>query len=376
MSRTPKAPVTPALLSWAREIAGYAPSEAAQRVPVPEERLSAWELGEEQPTLAQLRKLARLYRRAPAFFFLDEPPPSDLPEAPDFRGRTERGHLSPRLRREMRLAAERREAFLELHGPPGRNPAIPEVDTEAVEPAAREVRKAIGVTVGDQLESRSSQEALTRWLDAVESAGVLVFQMSRVPLSEARGFSIYEPVAPVIALNGADLSQARCFTLFHELCHLLERSGGVCGWTDVDAERRSNAFAAEVLMPREDFVRELGANDPAEMVGILARRFRVSHEAAAIRLRVLGRLSQDDVERVREETARRVAELKQQQREREGGPPHHRTHLRNLGPRYVEAVLDAYYDDRITITDAAHYLDAKVATIERMEDALRERAAG
>lgn len=371
MPRTPKAPVNPVLLSWAREIAGYPSADAARRASVTEDRLSAWETGEDQPTLAQLRKLAHLYRRPPALFFLDQPPPRDLPEAPDFRGGAERDRLSPMLRQQMRFAVQRRAALIELQGERDRGLADVEIDTADVYSAAQTVRSAIGIPVFDQLNSKDANRMLDQWIGAVESSGFVVFQMSRIPLSEARGFSIYDTVAPVIVLNGADPPQARSFTLFHELCHLLERSGGICGWTDDNAERRCNAFAAEVLMPRQDFIEELGAGDAREMVGTLAERFRVSREAAAIRLRVLGRLSQGDVDQVRQESAEYVARTREIQRGREGGPAFHRIHLRNLGRRYVEAILDAQAENRINAADAAHYLEAKVSTIERMEDLLR-----
>lgn len=376
MARTPKVPVTPSLLSWARELSGYSLTDIAKRVGVKDAtRVAAWEAGDDQPTLAQVRKLAASYGRTPAFFFLKTPPPSDLPKEPDFRGLTVRGSLSPKLRREMRLAAERRASYIELHGADDFRLAELGVSLDQPETAARVVRDALGVSIREQFEARDNSWAYSLWLSAIENSGVLVFQMSRVPLAETRGFSIFEPESPVIVLNGADVPQAKSFTLFHELGHLLESSGGICGWTDDAAERRCNAFAADALMPGAEFLHELGDRDPIEAISDLASRFRVSREAAAVRLKVLGRLEQQDLDRIRQETADWVAENRQRASDREGGPPHHLIHLRNLGQRYVEAVLDAYQDDRITFADAAFYLDAKVPTIQRMEQALQDRNA-
>ena len=62
------------LLTWARRSLRMGLEEAAERLRVPPERLAAWESGEQKPTVNQLRKAARVYRRPLAAFFLPEPP--------------------------------------------------------------------------------------------------------------------------------------------------------------------------------------------------------------------------------------------------------------------------------------------------------------
>ncbi len=126
-------------------------------------------------------------------------------------------------------------------------------------------------------------------------------------------------------------------------------------------------------MPRSEFLGELGREDPYAAIPRLATRFRVSREAAAVRLRVLGRITSDQLAEVRAATADRIDAEREAQRGVEGGPPHHRTHLRNLGANYVNAVLDAWHDGDITVVDAAYYLESKVSTIERMEAELLGR---
>jgi Zn-dependent peptidase ImmA (M78 family) len=126
-------------------------------------------------------------------------------------------------------------------------------------------------------------------------------------------------------------------------------------------------------MPREAFLAELGDTEPVLAVEHLARRFRVSRDAAAIRLRGLGRLTQAEVDDIRRETARLVEERRERERETEGGPPHYRTHLRNLGPRYVSAVLEARDSNDISLADVAHFLEAKLSTVDRMETELVQR---
>lgn len=375
MARTPKVPANKELLTWAREIAGYDLDDAARRLQVKTDRLQAWEQGEDQPTVVQLRKLSALYRRTPAFFFLPEPPEPDLPRPPDFRSRAVEGALSPALRREMRRAVDRRAAYLDLQGPPHRTLEVfSDVNLSDLEAAAEQVRTLLDFPVSEQQGISDLNLVLRRWVGAVEDVGVLVFQMSRIRHAEARGFSIYERVAPVIVLNGADPPPARAFTLLHELCHLLNKSGGLCTlWVDRNVEHQCNAFASEVLMPAAAVVASLTAREPLEAVAEVATAFRVSRDAAAVRLRVLGRITQTDVDAVLNETEERLKAQRQADKEREGGPMHHVTHLRNLGPRYVAAILDAVDSQQISLTDAAHYLESKVATIDRMGAELERR---
>src|SRR6266511_1294042 len=110
--------VNPALITWARETAGFStPAEAAAQLKIEEAQLVAWEdpASEEKPSIPQLRKLAALFRRPLAVFYMAEPPRRfavmrDLRRLPGTGPR----HYSPALQLEIRTANERRELALEL----------------------------------------------------------------------------------------------------------------------------------------------------------------------------------------------------------------------------------------------------------------------
>ncbi len=372
---TPKVAANPQVLRWARTEAGFRVEEAAGRAGLSVERLTEFENEdrEREPSLAQLRKLADVYDRTVAFFLLADPPPSDIPDVPDFRKLgDDRG--SPMVRRELRKAERRRRVLLDYETID--RWALADVSLEVVdlEAAADLVRGRLGVSVQDQAAQATTAEALRMWMGALEDAGVVIFQMSRVSSDECRGFSIYHDTAPIIVLNGGEPEGARIFTLMHELCHLLLRDGGVCiVWNDQQTERRCNRFAAQLLMPA-GAVRDVAFGEDADHdIQRVARRFQVSQEAAAIRLRELGMVEQTDVDRVRAETRERIAALKAKLRQSDSGPPHYRTHLRNLGDRYVTSVLDAHRDGRIDFADVTSFLEAKIGTVERMEKAIESR---
>ena len=119
-----KAYVTPKLLAWARKSAGYDLEEAAKKINnISVEQLASWEKGTDHPTVKQLYKIAEVYKRPVGTFFLSELP-QDFTIPRDFRrlpGEVA-GVYSPALRRQIRLAQERREAALELFEDLGEEP--------------------------------------------------------------------------------------------------------------------------------------------------------------------------------------------------------------------------------------------------------------
>ena len=363
---TPRAPATPAVLRWARENAGYTLEDVQWRGITPA-HVQAWEAGSSSPTLAQLTELGYRYGQTAAFFFLSTPPAKGLALPTDFRDHAE-GRVSPQLRKEIRLAAKRQVLMLEL-SPATKNglKGLPDPHTD-ITAAADAARNRLGVTWDRQSSFSDAREAFNSWSKAIQALGVAVFHMSRISQDECRGFSQYNSQLPTIVLNGRDRPQARSFTLMHELGHLISRSDGMCTlWRDNRSEYLCNAFAAEVLMPADHFLSQIDDRDPVSCIEPLATRFRVSQEAVAVRMRVLGKISQTELTTIRQRIAHYVSDQRVESTDTSTGPPHHLVHLRNIGAQFADTVLSALYSDRISISDATYYLDAKVETIERIE---------
>jgi Zn-dependent peptidase ImmA (M78 family) len=113
----------------------------------------------------------------------------------------------------------------------------------------------------------------------------------------------------VIALNSAHHPNRRRFTIAHELAHYHLKHSGTEYHVDGDftvnlrdhtsseasdrQEIEANAFAAELLMPKDFVVRDLLEVLPLdeEKVRRLARKYQVSEQAMTIRLVNLGFLS-------------------------------------------------------------------------------------
>lgn len=64
----------------------------------------------------------------------------------------------------------------------------------------------------------------------MEERGVLALQLS-IGEGGCRGFSLYDDLKPLVAVNTAFNAEARLFTYLHEVGHLMRRSDAICvGW--------------------------------------------------------------------------------------------------------------------------------------------------
>ena len=112
-----KALINPALITWARRSAGFTMAEAATRLDVDEGRLTAWEAvpAADAPSIPQLRKIAALFRRPLAVFYMAAPPEGfavmrDYDASPELA----RGIIRLNCKWKFATVNERRELAVEL----------------------------------------------------------------------------------------------------------------------------------------------------------------------------------------------------------------------------------------------------------------------
>jgi Zn-dependent peptidase ImmA (M78 family)/transcriptional regulator with XRE-family HTH domain len=384
---TDLAPVTPDVLRWARETVGVTLSDAAARAGVSEERVQAWESGEAEPTLAKLRALARLYQRPLSVFFLPKPP-TTFDAMRDFRrlpGLVDHA-WSRALHKVYRRAIEQQAVAAELMEADGENPesAVPRATVETPPEHAGELaRQALGVTLADQFSWLKPEDAFAGWMEAVESAGVLVLRTSDVAMEEMRGFSISAGPIPVIVVNALDWPRGQVFTLLHEVAHLMLREGGLCDLLEPDSgqgrqvEAWCNAVAAATLMPAVSFLDNDVLRPPGvrtwddEVLAQLSGRWGASQEAVIRRLVTLRRASMAFYLEKRAEYQAAYAERREEERIRRrqsrGGPPPYRMTVRDRGKPYVRLVLDAYQRDQITPSSVSNLLSLKLKHLAALE---------
>jgi len=391
MAERVEAAINADLLIWAREEARLDVAQAAKRLSVKPERLSEWESGAKRPTITQLRKIAALYHRPIAVFYLDGRPTTFRPMH-DYRrlpGEVA-GEESPALHLQVRRAHERRDIALEMLASLGEPP--PEFQPvagirENPETVAARVRAFLNVSLETQEGWKGDREAFNAWRSAFESREVLVFQAVKVGVKEARGFSISETPLPVLVVNRKDSLRGRIFTLFHEFTHVLLRDGGLCDLEDEgrrDAEDEAievfcNAIAAATLVPQTALldhavIRKHGAGHPVwsdDELLTLARTFNVSTEAILRRLLTLGKTTADFYR------AKRKALLRDETAvptKKGGFVTPDREALSTAGRLYVRLVLQGYYHERITSSDLADYLSVRLNHLQKIERAVGDTA--
>jgi Zn-dependent peptidase ImmA (M78 family) len=376
---------TPSVLVWARETSGLTTEIAATKADVSADRLAGWETGEQKPTFAQLRKLATIYKRPLAVFYLEEPPKGFAPMH-DFRRAAEHAGLpnSPELTLEVRRAHDRREWALELFEQIEERPLELTGSLAAAtdaEFAAAEMRRVLKVSLGDQITWRTDYDAFKQWRLLIERAGILTFQANDVETTEARGFSISDRPLPVAVTNIKDAPRGRIFTLLHETAHILLRDGGICDLHESDQDDRSrveafcNHVAGATLFPKDallrtDVVRLHKKGDVAwadEELKELSRRFGGSREAALVRLLTLRLTTQAFYDEKHEEFLKQYAEQRERDRLKGGFAPPHEVALTSAGPTFTGLVIESFNRERITASDVSDYLQIRLKHLSEVQ---------
>ena len=396
MAARVKSTITPALVTWARETAGFTPAEAAKRLKIDEARLAAWEdpANEDAPSIPQLRKLAALFKRPLAVFYLEEAPPRfevmrDLRRLPGTGARS----YSPALQLEIRTANERRELALELAAdleqelPRFTLSATMQEDPETI---GERIRTALGVTTDLQLHWRDNdgRAGFNAWRNRIEGLGVLIFQTTQFPSDEASGFAIAADTLPVIAVNRNDVLTRRTFSLAHELAHLMIRVSGVSDLEtdesrppeDQRIEVFCNSVAAAALIPRDLLLAEArvvaqgarSTNWSDTEISDLARQFNVSREALLRRLLTFNRTTDEFYRRKRAQYIAEFVASQKRKKEKATATEMKRNMpqetVSNIGKPLVNMLLDNYHQDRMTLSEVSGYLGLKVKHFPKLEE--------
>jgi len=315
-----RVPVQPELIRWARERAGYGVGALAGRF----RKLEEWERGEVQPTLKQLEAFAKATHTPVGFLFLQEPPNERVP-IPDFRtvANAHLGHPSPDLLDTIYLCQQRQDWYRDfarsMHEPALDFVGSAHLDDDVVDTAAT-LRHALGLDPDERRRLGTWTDALRRFVERADAAGVLVMVSGVVGSNnrrtldpqEFRGFALADRLAPLVFVNGADTKAAQMFTLAHELAHVWLGESAVSdanlrATPDRAVERWCNQVAAELLVPLAAVREELdsGASLPDEL-NRLARRFKVSTLVILRRMYDAGRLSRDEFWTAYDEELRRL----------------------------------------------------------------------
>lgn len=261
--------INPEVLAWARERAGVLPEELMKI----NRKYVDWEMGNTRPTFRQAQTLAKKLHVPFGFLYLSEPP-KEKPPTVDLRTLNDSHHheFSLELRDVVADARRKQDWYREYLQEGGADPLEfvgKYKDSDSAVEVANDLTKTLGLSLSDRA-GFSKDNFLAYLTEHAEEAGILVLRNGKVganthrvlDVDEFRGFSLPDPIAPLVFVNTADFSAAQIFTLVHELAHLwLGAEGvsdqGIAEWNaHSKIEALCNQVAVEVLVPKESFLQE------------------------------------------------------------------------------------------------------------------------
>lgn len=376
MHETIRALVKPNMLISARKSVSMDEEYAARKIGISPIILQKWEAGEIQPTIKQLRNIAKIYGQNFAAFFLPEPPPSFKIPVKDFR----RHHgsvineISSEIILDIKSNLNIREISLELSEQ--LNEKIPLFTYECSlndtpEKVASYIRKILSIDYTLQLTLRDSRLAFNLWRERLEQLNCLVFQSTKIDTNEMRGYSIFFEARPLIVVNRKDSYAARLFTLIHEFTHILLRQNALCDLEprlDMSPHEQKieifcNAVAGQTLVPDNLLLqyKELQTTGLEEWkdytLAKIANDFGVSREMILRKLLNLGLTTQLYYEAKRQEY---IEEIKQAKlRQKNGFVPPATDVISLKGKPFVGLIMDSLNLSIILPTDASDFLGVK-----------------
>jgi Zn-dependent peptidase ImmA (M78 family) len=373
-----KLPINKDILVWARTSIGLSIEDVAQKFKKNSKEIVEWEQGISSPTFSQLERLAfEIYKRPLAVFFFPAVPKEDTPKT-EFR--TLPDTLVINLPSEI-IKLYRRAKLYQLYLEElfdGKKPAEKSLldkfslsSPTNLATLTKDVRKELNISVEQQTKWHSAETAFKRWRDAFEISGIFVFK-DAFKNDDYSGFCLFDERYPVIIVNNSMPDSRQVFTLFHELGHLLLKSGGIdfrsrehtqqfSGYY-LDVEKICNKFANEFLVPSDEFdsFKHIVSETQFEK---LANHFSVCREVILRNYFDRGLIDQSLYE---EFSTKWIKQAEEQKDEGEGGTYYYNKKS-YLGDRYISLVYGKYYQNKISLDNVAEYLNVKAKNLPTFE---------
>jgi len=359
--RQTKIRVSGIVLKFLRESSGFTIEEIAEKLNVTPQKIKHIEEEKDLFTLSQIKKLAEIYHRPLAAFF-SEKPPTPPKALPDFRINREK-RLSPQV-----LLAQRRAYYLldkiaELANKKSQIPFFPINITP--EQLAKKLKKYLNIK---QTKSLKSRKILTYYKECIEEKLKIIIIEYPLKAADVRAFSISRDLS-IIVLNEEDIAQIKLFSLFHELCHLLKKQSGICS-IEIDQssqphiESYCNRFAAEFLVPANDFLEEIRRRKITsfdwEAVSELADIYGVSKQVIMLRA-----LRLDIINLKQYEEYKRSIEGKEIRKKKPLRRNWDRLFFNRAGNLVIKEISKAYKNGDISFFEAIEVLNMKSKYVEK-----------
>jgi len=375
--------INPALLKWARETIGLSVEMAAKKINVDSDVLKKWEEGIIETPTKKIKKLSEVYKRPTTVFLMNNIPDENISKK--FRQllySNINSFSTPTLmaiRKAIRIQTLAKD-ILETND----NNFIKEISKlkliDSYEKISEKLIESLGLNEDIISKPKNVFEQLNMWKNSIEAKGIYILEVG-FPVSEAKGFAIYDKKVPVIVLNTNDYSHSRIFTLLHELSHFIYGEDAIDDEyslmnfsTDDKLEIKCNYLAGSILVPslylknKITFLNLNIKNDINTTLEVLARIFNVSQQVILRRIFISDYLNKDQFNSINYDL--RESFLHSEVREKKTGGNFYIKFLKNNSRSFIYDVLEAYRINKISHFDVMDYLNLKSSTLASLENRL------
>ncbi|MBS0469646.1 MAG: ImmA/IrrE family metallo-endopeptidase [Proteobacteria bacterium] len=385
--------VSPDVLLWARETSGLSVTDAAHKIgfksttkATAEERLAALETGAVAPSVPQLRKMAKVYRRPLVSLYLSKPPIRGE-RGEDFRTLPESEHRKsdPLLEVLLRDIKARQNMVSSLLLEDDDVSPLSFVGSQSLSNGSQAVGDSIVRVLGFDLgkfRSKPNLDVAFSYLrELAERVGIFVVlagnlgsHHTTIEVEAFRGFALADVIAPFVLINDQDAKSAWSFTLLHELAHLWLGQTGVSGERiENQKERFCSDVASSILLPDIDlfdFGNAVTLAERANAIGQFANARRISASMVSYRLQLVGRITLTEWRSLsglfRQQWLRSKEQVRAKQKEIDGGPNYYVVRRHRVGAALLSLVGRSIEEGTLSPTKAGKVLGVKPRSVARL----------
>ncbi|MBK7982521.1 MAG: ImmA/IrrE family metallo-endopeptidase [Candidatus Competibacteraceae bacterium] len=388
--------VNPQILVWARESAGFDLSTASHKLSFTdsktssaEQKLQAYEKGEQPPSRALLIKMAKQYRRPLLTFYLNEPPRHGN-RGEDFRTLTH--DVDPSQNALVDALVRNVQARQEIV----KDALISAKDREALafvgsydiragtQSLVEQIQKSFGFDQKKYRSFRTQDDAFKYLRACVEGAGVFTLLLGNLGSHHTnlstevfRGFALSDDIAPFIVINDQDAKLAWSVTLLHEVAHLWLGKTGISGGSiERTLEKFCNEVASEILLPeielenRFNYVALQGRESAINAIDSFASNWKVSSRLVAFRLFRRKAIDQQQFNELSKIFYERWSAQREKQKAKDrsgnGGPSYYVLKRNRLGAALIDTSERLLRSGELSTTRVATVLGVRALKIEKL----------
>jgi Zn-dependent peptidase ImmA (M78 family) len=356
--------INPEILRWAREEAGFDPTEIAGKVDIAIERYKLWEKEGKNIPLGKLKIIANSYKRQLAVFLLPTAP-NKISKPKDFRNLSAAdSKFSKKILDVLRDVTYFTETALELQGETywkRRYEWMEVIKSEINDNISltNNLRELIDIRIEDQLNWHTDSEAYRNWRHAVEDRlGILVFQFP-MPIEEVHGFCITDRIPYAIVTNSNHSYTGRLFTIFHELAHIIRHQSGICLYEKATEKQKEewecNLFAGKFLAP-DNLIEK---TSDLTVIAQYASKLKISREVYLRRLKEEKKISDMNFFNLLDQ----IKSTYKKEKKKSGFVNPVVKSRATRGETFFNMVLEAAYHNQISYTNASNALDLNISSI-------------